>query len=172
MNSEILVKFKGDTKDLESSTNKAQTSVNSLSSGLSKGLTTAAGVAATAIAAATAAVVGLSKSTWNGAKEMAAYNSSFTEADNIGILNILNTVVVKYLTKGYSVELPFGSIRPAVQDRCQYRIRKFQQWQVPDGSGPCRHECFSMQRRGSFPQSLLRRSPVYSSSHHTFASSS
>ena len=52
------------------------------------------------------------------AKEMAAYNSSFTEADNIGILNILNTVVVKYLTKGYSVELPFGSIRPNVTGTC------------------------------------------------------
>ena len=52
------------------------------------------------------------------AKEMAAYNSSFTEADNIGILNILNTVVVKHLSKGYSVELPFGSIRPNVTGTC------------------------------------------------------
>ena len=39
------------------------------------------------------------------AKEMAAYNSSFTEADNVGILNVLNTVVIKHLSKGYSIEL-------------------------------------------------------------------
>ena len=52
------------------------------------------------------------------AKEMAAYNSSFTEADNVGILNVLNTVVIKYLTKGYSVELPFGSIRPNATGTC------------------------------------------------------
>ena len=52
------------------------------------------------------------------AKEMAAYNSSFTEADNIGILNVLNTVVIKHLSKGYSVELPFGSIRPNATGTC------------------------------------------------------
>ena len=52
------------------------------------------------------------------AKEMAAYNSSFTEADNVGILNVLNTVVVKHLSKGYSVELPFGSIRPNATGTC------------------------------------------------------
>lgn len=73
MNSEILVKFKGDTKDLESSTNKAQSSVNSLSSGLSKGLGVAAGIAATAIATATAAVVGLTKACWNGVNATAQY---------------------------------------------------------------------------------------------------
>lgn len=52
------------------------------------------------------------------AREMAAYNSSFTEADNIGILNVLNTVVIKHLSKGYSVELPFGSIRPNATGTC------------------------------------------------------
>ena len=52
------------------------------------------------------------------AKEMAAYNSSFTEADNIGILNILNTVVVKHLSKGYNIELPFGTIKPNVTGTC------------------------------------------------------
>ena len=52
------------------------------------------------------------------AKEMAAYNSSFTEADNVGILNVLNTVVIKHLSKGYSVELPFGSIRPNATGTC------------------------------------------------------
>ena len=52
------------------------------------------------------------------AREMAAYNSSFTEADNIGILNVLNTVVVKHLSKGYSIELPFGTIKPNVTGTC------------------------------------------------------
>ena len=52
------------------------------------------------------------------AREMAAYNSSFTEADNIGILNILNTVVVKHLSKGYNIELPFGTIKPNVTGTC------------------------------------------------------
>ena len=52
------------------------------------------------------------------AKEMAAYNSSFTEADNIGILNVFNTVVVKYLSKGYNIQLPFGNIKPNVSGTC------------------------------------------------------
>ena len=73
MNSEILVKFKGDTKDLENSTNKAQSSVNSLSNGLSKGLAVAGGLCATAIASATAAVVGMTKACWNGVNATAQY---------------------------------------------------------------------------------------------------
>lgn len=52
------------------------------------------------------------------AAEMADYNSSFTEADNLGMLNVLNTVVVKYLAKGYSVELPFGVLRPNATGTC------------------------------------------------------
>ena len=52
------------------------------------------------------------------AKEMAAYNSSFTEADNVGILNVLNTVVIKHLSKGYNIELPFGTIKPNVTGTC------------------------------------------------------
>jgi len=52
------------------------------------------------------------------AKEMAAYNSSFTEADNVGILSILNTVVVKYLSKGYSINLPFGNLKPNATGTC------------------------------------------------------
>lgn len=73
MNSEILVKFKGDTKDLENANKSAEKSTNSLKNILEPGLKTAAGVAAGAIAAASAAVIGLSKATWNGAKEVAAY---------------------------------------------------------------------------------------------------
>ena len=76
MNSEILVKFKGDTKDLEQATNKAKSETNSLSSSLSKGLSVAAGVAATAIAATTAAVVALSKATWQGIQDVAAYGDA------------------------------------------------------------------------------------------------
>ena len=37
------------------------------------------------------------------AKEMADWNSSFTEADYLGMLSVMETIVVKYLAKGYSV---------------------------------------------------------------------
>lgn len=52
------------------------------------------------------------------ATEIADYNSSFTEADSMGMLNILNSVVVKYLAKGCNVELPFGTLRPNVSGTC------------------------------------------------------
>lgn len=52
------------------------------------------------------------------ADEMSDYNSSFTVADNLGMLSVLNTVVVKYLAKGYSVELPFGSLRANATGTC------------------------------------------------------
>lgn len=52
------------------------------------------------------------------AGEMADYNSSFTEADNLGMLSVLNTVAVKYLAKGYSVELPFGTLRANATGTC------------------------------------------------------
>ena len=44
------------------------------------------------------------------AAEMADWNSSFTEADYLGILSVMEKIVVKYLSKGYNVELPFGSL--------------------------------------------------------------
>ena len=53
------------------------------------------------------------------AEEMTGYNSSFTEADNMGMLSVLNTVVVKYLAKGYNVELPFGSLRANATGTCR-----------------------------------------------------
>ena len=52
------------------------------------------------------------------AAEMTDYNSSFTAADNLGMLKVLNTVVLKYLAKGYSVELPFGTLRASVSGTC------------------------------------------------------
>ncbi|MDE5898556.1 MAG: DUF4469 domain-containing protein [Treponemataceae bacterium] len=52
------------------------------------------------------------------ASEMASYNSSFTEADNVGMLHVLNEVVVKFLAKGYDVELPFGIVRPTATGTC------------------------------------------------------
>ena len=42
------------------------------------------------------------------AAEMADRNSSFTEADYLGMLSVMEKIVVKYLSKGYNVELPFG----------------------------------------------------------------
>lgn len=52
------------------------------------------------------------------AGEMADYNSSFTEADILGMLSVLGTVVVKYVAKGYSVELPFGTLRANATGTC------------------------------------------------------
>lgn len=52
------------------------------------------------------------------AAEMSDYNSSFTEADNLGMLSVLNTIVVKYLAKGYSIELPFGQLRANATGTC------------------------------------------------------
>ena len=52
------------------------------------------------------------------AQEMTDYNSSFTVADNMGMLSVLNTIVVKYVAKGYNVELPFGSIRANATGTC------------------------------------------------------
>lgn len=53
------------------------------------------------------------------AAEMADYNSSFTKADIEGMLSILNTVAIKFLAKGYSVVLPFCTIRVGVTGTCQ-----------------------------------------------------
>ena len=52
------------------------------------------------------------------AKEMSDWNSSFTEADYLGMLSVMDTIVVKYLSKGYSVELPFGTLRPNATGTC------------------------------------------------------
>ena len=45
------------------------------------------------------------------ATEMADWNSSFTEADYLGMLSVMETIVTKYLAKGYNVTLPFGTLR-------------------------------------------------------------
>ncbi len=52
------------------------------------------------------------------AKEMADWNSSFNEADYHGMLSVLDTVVVKHLAKGYSIELPFGTLRANATGTC------------------------------------------------------
>ena len=52
------------------------------------------------------------------AGEMTDWNTSFTEADYLGMLSVMESVVVKYLAKGYSVELPFGTVRPNVTGTC------------------------------------------------------
>ncbi len=52
------------------------------------------------------------------ASEMADWNSSFTEADYLGMLSVQHTIVTKYLAKGYSVELPFGSLRANATGTC------------------------------------------------------
>lgn len=56
-NAEVLVKFKGDTKDLESKTNTAKTAL----SGFGKGIGTAMGIAATAITTTAVAIGDLTK---------------------------------------------------------------------------------------------------------------
>lgn len=52
------------------------------------------------------------------AAEMSDWNSSFTEADYLGMLSVIETIVIKYLAKGYSVELPFGTIRANATGTC------------------------------------------------------
>lgn len=52
------------------------------------------------------------------AKEMADWNSSFTEADYLGMLSVMETIVTKYLAKGYNVTLPFGSLRANATGTC------------------------------------------------------
>lgn len=52
------------------------------------------------------------------ATEMADWNSSFTEADYLGMLSVMETIVTKYLAKGYCVELPFGTLRANATGTC------------------------------------------------------
>lgn len=52
------------------------------------------------------------------AAEMSDWNSSFTEADYLGMLSVMETIVIKYLAKGYSVELPFGILRANATGTC------------------------------------------------------
>lgn len=73
MNSEILVKFKGDTSDLDKSTEKADSSISELASKLGGKLATGAAVATAAMAATAAAAVAVGKAMWKGANETAAY---------------------------------------------------------------------------------------------------
>lgn len=54
----------------------------------------------------------------NLAGEMADWNSSFTEADYLGMLSVMESIVEKYLAKGYNVELPFGNIRANATGTC------------------------------------------------------
>lgn len=52
------------------------------------------------------------------AKEMTSYNSSFTEADMVGMLSVLGTVMTNKLAEGYSVEFPIGEVYPTVSGTC------------------------------------------------------
>ena len=49
---------------------------------------------------------------------MASYNSSFTEADMVGMLSVLGTVMTNKLAEGYSVEFPIGEVYPTVSGTC------------------------------------------------------
>ena len=72
-NSEILVEFKGDTKNLEKATNSAKASTSKFSDSLKSGLATSAKIAAAAVAAITAAAIGVGKQLWKSANEVAEY---------------------------------------------------------------------------------------------------
>lgn len=52
------------------------------------------------------------------AKAMASYNSSFTEADMVGMLSVMGAVVTNKLAEGCSVELPIGEVYPTVSGTC------------------------------------------------------
>ena len=60
-NAEVLVKFKGDTKDLDKQTNKASSLIKGLAKGFGGVLATGAGIATTAILGATKAIGSLTK---------------------------------------------------------------------------------------------------------------
>lgn len=53
------------------------------------------------------------------AKAMAEFNSSFTVADNIGMLKVLESVIVNKLAEGYRVDLPFGSLKVNATGTCK-----------------------------------------------------
>ena len=53
------------------------------------------------------------------ALEMTDWNSSFTEADYLGMLSVLGKIVVKHLAEGYNIELPFGIVRANVTGTCE-----------------------------------------------------
>ncbi len=52
------------------------------------------------------------------AEEMKDWNSSFTEADYLGMFSVMENIVKKFLAKGYNVELPFGNVRVNVTGTC------------------------------------------------------
>ena len=64
-NAEVLVKFKGDTKELDKATGKASSLIKGLGKGLGGVLATGAGLAMTAIAATTKAIGDLTKASVN-----------------------------------------------------------------------------------------------------------
>lgn len=51
-------------------------------------------------------------------KEMVSYNSSFTEADILGMFSVLGTVVEKNIIKGNGVRLSFGTFRANATGTC------------------------------------------------------
>ena len=56
------------------------------------------------------------------ATEMADWNSSFTEADYLGMLSVMETIVTKYLAKGYNVTLPFGTLPDKARSHRKQKI--------------------------------------------------
>ena len=51
-------------------------------------------------------------------QEMKDWNSSFTEADYLGMFSVMESIVKKFLAKGYAVELPFGTLRANATGTC------------------------------------------------------
>lgn len=51
-------------------------------------------------------------------KEMVSYNSSFTEADILGMFTVLDSVVVKNIAKGNCIQFSFGSLRANATGTC------------------------------------------------------
>jgi len=70
---EILVQFKGDTKNLDQATKSASTSTKNFASSLTKGLATAGKAAAIGMAATATAAVAVGKACWDGANSVAQY---------------------------------------------------------------------------------------------------
>lgn len=59
-------------------------------------------------------------------QEILNYNSTITEADARGIMSVLGTLVCRFVSRGYNVELPFGWMHTAAVGSCASLIESFQ----------------------------------------------
>lgn len=59
-------------------------------------------------------------------QEIMNYNSTITEPDARGVIDILGIMVKRFAARGYNVELPFGSVHTAALGSCEKLENAFQ----------------------------------------------